>query len=89
MLRILEMVIAKNNIFCYYWLGRVDNCSPRLHASACPRHVGDAQVKNKAKLKARSGVVPAPVSVPLPDQFDLCAILVSILTIRISKALPA
>ena len=23
-------------------LGRVDNCSPRLRASACPRHPGDA-----------------------------------------------
>ena len=33
-------------------LGRVDNSSPRLRASACPRHPGDAQVKNKAKLRA-------------------------------------
>jgi len=33
-------------------LGRVDNFTPRLRASACPRHPGDAQVKNKAKLRA-------------------------------------
>ena len=33
-------------------LGRVDNCAPRLRASACPRHPGDTQVKNKAKLRA-------------------------------------
>jgi len=25
---------------------------PRLGASACPRHPGDAQVKNEAKLRA-------------------------------------
>ncbi len=33
------------------FLGRVDNCYPRLRASACPRYLGDAQVKNKTRLK--------------------------------------